>query len=482
MVSEDVLYLPIRQLAERIRARRLSPVELTNAYLARSERIGGRLHAYVTLTPELARAQARRAEQEIAAGHYRGPLHGIPYAAKDLLAVKGYPTTWGARPFAEQRFDYDATAIERLNAAGAVLIGKAAMIELAGGLGYTGPYASLTGPCHNPWDVTRWTCGSSSGSGAIASAALAAFALGSDTRGSIICPSSWCGISGLRPSFGRVSRHGVMAIAWSMDKIGPMARSADCCALVLETIAGHDPHDFDSLPAPQAAFRWNGGASGPRLRIGRLTNVFPNARPEIHAATDAALRIMERQGAQVADAQLPDGPFEEAAELVILIEAASSFSRLIDSGRCAQLEDPLGQINGYVSRLFSAHDLLHIERLRTVLQRDIDRLFDRFDVLAAPGEGETASPIGPPPGTTPPAPPRPRSETRRRRYQYDSKQPDAISSLCGLPALSVPAGLSAERLPINVQFMGRALRDDLVLEAGRFLQAHSDFHRHRPPT
>lgn len=220
MIGEDILYLSIRELGERIRSRKLSPVELTEAYLDRSEKIGPKLNAYVTLTRERALAQARAMEKEAAAGHYRGPLHGIPYAAKDLLAAKGYPTTWGAKPFEHQTFDYDATVIERLDHAGAVLIGKAAMIELAGGLGYSNGNASLTGPCRNPWNTDYWTCGSSSGSGAIMGAGLAAFTLGSDTRGSIICPSTQCGISGMRPSFGRVPRYGVMAIAWSMDKSG----------------------------------------------------------------------------------------------------------------------------------------------------------------------------------------------------------------------------------------------------------------------
>src|ERR1035438_2309017 len=198
VVDQQVLYLPIHELALRIRERKLSPVELAEAYLARSERLGSKLNAYATLTRDLALIQARAAESEIASGHYRGPLHGIPYAPKDLVAVKGYPTTWGAPPFAEQRFDYNATIIEKLNAAGAVMIGKAAMIELAGGLGYTNGAASLTGPAGNPWQPDGWTCGSSSGSGAVVAAGLAAFSIGSDTRGSIICPTAWCGVSGMR--------------------------------------------------------------------------------------------------------------------------------------------------------------------------------------------------------------------------------------------------------------------------------------------
>jgi aspartyl-tRNA(Asn)/glutamyl-tRNA(Gln) amidotransferase subunit A len=226
MLGEDALYLPVNELSRRVRARTLSPVELTESYLERSARLGPQLNAYATLTKELALEQAHSAEREIGAGHYRGPLHGIPYAAKDLLAVKGYPTTWGARPYARQAFDYDATVIARLREAGAVLIGKAAMIELAGGMGYRFASASLTGAAKNPWNETCWTCGSSSGSGAIVAAALAAFAIGTETWGSIICPSAYCGISGLRPTFGRVSRYGAMALAYSMDKIGPMARSA----------------------------------------------------------------------------------------------------------------------------------------------------------------------------------------------------------------------------------------------------------------
>ena len=257
MLSDDILYLPIRELGFRIRKKTLSPVALAESYLERSRLLGPKLNAFVTLTPELAMEQARAAEKEIHAGHYRGPLHGIPYAAKDLVAVKGYPTTWGAPPFADRKFDYNATVIEKLNRAGAVLIGKAAMIELAGGLGYSSGNASLTGPARNPWNTDCWTCGSSSGSGAIVSAALATWAIGSDTRGSIICPTTWCGISGMRPSFGRVSRYGAMTIAWSMDKLGPMARTADDCGLILSVIAGHDPKDHDSLPPALADFAYS---------------------------------------------------------------------------------------------------------------------------------------------------------------------------------------------------------------------------------
>src|SRR5262249_34395583 len=206
MLNEEVLFLPVTELARRIRSKQLSPVELTESYLARSRELGPKLNAYATLTPELALKQAKAAEKEIAAGKYRGPLHGIPYAAKDLLAVKGYPTTWGARPYLDQRFDYDATVVHKLETAGAVLLGKAAMIELAGGMGYRYASASATGPAKNPWNTEYWTCGSSSGSAAVTGAGLGAFTIGTETWGSIICPSGFCGLSGLRPTYGRVSR------------------------------------------------------------------------------------------------------------------------------------------------------------------------------------------------------------------------------------------------------------------------------------
>src|SRR6266850_4185714 len=213
MPGEEIYYLSVSELAKRIEAKTLSPVDLTQAYLDRSQKLGPRLNAYVRLTPEIALGQAKAAEKEIQRGHYRGPLHGIPYAAKDLLAVKGLPTTWGAKPYANQVFDCNATVIEHLNRVGAVMIGKAAMIELAGGMGYRFASASLQGEAKNPWNPTCWTCGSSSGSGAIVAAGLAAFAIGSETWGSIICPSAFCGISGLRPTYGRVSRYGAMALS-----------------------------------------------------------------------------------------------------------------------------------------------------------------------------------------------------------------------------------------------------------------------------
>lgn len=489
MLTDDILYLSIRELGNRIRTRQLSPVELAESYLDRSEKLGPKYNAYVTITRELTLQQAKAAEQEIAAGHYRGPLHGIPYAAKDLVAVKGYPTTWGARPLMKQTFDYDATVIERLNQAGAVLIGKAAMIELAGGLGYSGPSASFTGPCRNPWNTDYWTCGSSSGPGAIVSAALAPWAIGSDTRGSIICPSSWCGISGMRPSFGRVSRHGAMAIAYTMDKLGPMARTADDCGLALSVMAGHDPADYDSLPRGLAEFSYGAAQEAARpLRVGRLTNAFTRIPPEQEASVEAALKILEAQGATISEVTIPDGPYEEAAELTILIEATTAYEDLISSGRCAQLDDPLGQINGYASLEFSAADYLRVQRVRTFLQEQVDKVLQTVDVVATAGEAGTASPIheNPQPRAARPTPTpsaaRPSgAASRPAAPRRSTPEPDGVSSLCGLPALSVPCGFTKEKLPYGIQFIARALNDHAVIAAARAFQSQTDWHKQRPP-
>ena len=466
MLGEDVLYLSVRELGEQMRARKISPVELTESYLARSESLGPKLNAYATITRELALKQAHAAETEISAGHYRGPLHGVPYGLKDLIAVEGYPTTWGAKPFANQKFDYNATIVEKLNRAGAVLIGKVAMIELAGGLGYSSAHASLQGASKNPWNMKYWTCGSSSGSGAVVSAALAPWALGSDTRGSTICPGAWCGIAGLRPSFGRVSRYGAMAIAWSMDKLCPMARTADDCGLVLSVIGGHDPKDIDSV---RGDFRYPAPELEPKkpLRIGRLTNAWNKLDPGLDDSVNAALKILEQNGARVSDVAIPDGPYEQVAELTIQMEAVSSFQDLIESGRCFELEDPLGKINGYAGSEFSVTDYLQVQRVRTFLQKQIDGLFDHYDVLATAGESSAASLI--------------EDVDDDSEGPIGTREPDGISSLCGLPAVTVPCGFSKDSLPFGVQFIGRAQNDHAVIAAARLYQSHSDWHKKRPP-
>src|SRR5271169_311903 len=382
MPGEDLFYLSVTELAKRIESKKLSPVELTQVYLDRSQELGPRFNAYALLTPDIALEQAKAAEKEIQRGHYRGPLHGIPYAAKDLLAVKGLPTTWGARPYANQVFDYDATVIEHLNRVGAVMLGKASMIELAGGMGYRFASASLQGEAKNPWDTTCWTCGSSSGSGAIVAAGLAAFAIGSETWGSIVCPSAFCGVTGLRPTYGRVSRHGAMALSYSMDKIGPIARSADDCTRIFAAIAGHDPLDHSTLSIDKASFTFSpAGELKPRaLRIGWLTNAWreKDYDPGITKALEAAHKVLQHHFPSVHEAKLPEGPWEDAANIVLSCEAGSSFSELIRSGKVSELADPLSKIGGYISLTISGADYNSALRIREILQEKMADLFDSF--------------------------------------------------------------------------------------------------------
>jgi Asp-tRNA(Asn)/Glu-tRNA(Gln) amidotransferase A subunit family amidase len=464
MLSEDVLYLPLGELSERIRRRQLSPVELTESYLERGRILGPQLNAFATPTPDLALQQARAAEKEIAAGNHRGPLHGIPYAAKDLLAVKGYATGWGARPYANQRFDYDATVIRKLNDAGAVLLGKAAMIELAGGMGYRYASASATGAAKNPWNQDYWTCGSSSGSGAIVGAGLAAFAIGTETWGSIICPSGFCGISGLRPTYGRVSRHGAMALSYSMDKIGPMSRSAADCDLILRAISGHDPQDLGSLPEPTASYPGAGELKSP-LRIGWLTNQWKDVAVDVNQAATAARQTLEKSHDVVmSSVALPEGPWEVAAGVIVSVEGAAAFRSLIQSGRVADLNDPLGRIGGYMNEEISASDFITAQRIRGILQRKMDDLFQQVDVVAAASLPVTASKLD-------------------ANLDLALTFPDPIGGIgnfCGLPAISVPCGFGDHGLPIGLQFIGRSLDDAKVVQAARLFQSQTDWHTRRP--
>lgn len=466
MPKEELFHLPVSELAKRIESSSLSPVELTEIYLDRSEKLGPRFNAYALLMRESALQQAKAAQKEIRAGHYRGPLHGIPYAAKDLLAIKGMPTTWGAKPYAKQVFDYDATVIEHLHRAGAILLGKASMIELAGGMNYRFASASLQGETKNPWNTRCWTCGSSSGSGAIVAAGLAGFAIGTETWGSILCPAAFCGVSGLRPTYGRVSRYGAMALAPSMDKIGPLARSAEDCARVFAAIAGHDLKDRSTLPLDRAAFTYSPAMelSAHPLKIGWLTNAWKSMDSGIAKAIDAAEKVLVKHFASVKRVALPEGPFEDAATVIVAVECTASFRGLIRSGRVSELADPLGQIAGYVNEQYSGADYLQALRVRDVLQRKMVNLFDGFDVLATATQPVAATPL-------------------ELNLESGLSFPDplgAIGNLCGLPAMSVPCGFNEKNLPVGLQFVARAGDDFAVIRAARTFQQHTNWHRRFP--
>ncbi len=445
--SAGIEEMTVRELAHHIRLKKLSPVEVTRTFLDRSDRIGSKLNAYATLTPERAMEEARAAEKEITAGHYRGLLHGIPYAAKDLLAAKGYPTTWGARPYANQKFDFDAAVIRKLKDAGAILIGKAAMIELAGGMGYRYGTASLQGGAKNPWNETCWTCGSSSGSGAIVAARLAPFAIGTETWGSIVCPSAYCGVSGLRPAYNRVSRDGAMALSYSMDKIGPMARTADDCGIVLSVIGEGFAYRRHSR----------------RLRIGWLTNAWKEMQPEIERVTSAARQVLAPH-ATIVEIALPEGPWEVAAGTTISVEGASAFDTLIDSGRVLELTDPLAKIGGFVNATISGADYVRAQRVRGVLQRKVSELFEKVDVVAAASLPIAATPM----------------ETNLETDLAFADPLGGIGNFCGLPAISVPSGFTSKNLPAGIQFVGRPLDEDALLAAANMFQSHTNWHWKAP--
>ncbi len=463
MLGPDVLYLSATELGQRIRARKISPVELAESYLDRIDGLGPKLAAFVAVTPDRALAQARRAEQEIAAGRVRGPLHGVPCGVKDLLAIKGLKTTWGAKPFASQSFDYDATVVRRLDEAGAVLLGTLAMIELAGGLGYSVPWASATGAARNPWDTGRWSCGSSSGSGAAVAGGLVGFAIGSDTWGSIICPSSFCGITGLRPTFGRVSRHGAMALAWTMDKLGPMARSAQDCETVLAAISGADPLDDWSADEPAPAPLGSAEVKGLKLAAIR-PDFSKSAEPEIGTTFDEAIRALRGAGLAVEEAKLPDLPFEPVAGLVIRAEAASAFEDLTRDGRVRQMADP-GATTSYASaKSITAADYVKALRIRTLCQQRMAEFFSRWDAIVAPAEAMTAPP----------------ADKSLEDVEW-SDPVGGMSTLCGLPAVSVPCGFARNGLPVGLTIVGGAFEESKVLGLGRLHQSLTDWHLKRPP-
>jgi aspartyl-tRNA(Asn)/glutamyl-tRNA(Gln) amidotransferase subunit A len=458
------LFRPVRELAEGIRTRRLSPVALAETFLERLERLGPRYNAVVTVTRARALAEARRAEDELAAGRWRGPLHGIPYGVKDLLATAGgIPTTWGAAPLREQRFETDATVIRRLEEAGAVLVAKLAMVELAGGMGYRQPRASFTGPGISPWGPDAWSGGSSSGSGSAVAAGLVPFAIGSETWGSILSPAANCGVTGLRPTYGRVSRHGAMALCWTLDKLGPLALTADDCGLVLDAIAGPDPRDDTAADRP---FRYDAGeVSGRRFRFGVIRDVAATAEPPVRQAFARSLETLATIGT-VEEVTLADLPYEAVARTILLAEAASAFEDMIESGAIAGLTAPEDRFSAYARDAILAKDYIRALRLRALVVREADRVLAPLDALVAPGRPGIASPLD-----------------REFRSAARGNVPDvmgAIGNAAGLPAIAVPNGLSDTGLPTSLQFMGRAWEENTVLAAARAWQGLTDFHRRHP--
>jgi aspartyl-tRNA(Asn)/glutamyl-tRNA(Gln) amidotransferase subunit A len=468
----DLFFATIPELNARLKAREISAEDLTRAVAARLERLGPRYNALALPLTEYAIRRARDVDKDIKRERFRGPLQGVPYGVKDLLAFAGQPTTWGAKPYAAQVFDFNAAVIEKLSGVGAVLAGKLAMVELAGGGGYRYPAASLTGPGLNPWDRGRWSGGSSSGSAAAVAAGLVPFAIGSETSGSILTPAAYCGVTGLRPTYGLVSRYGAMALSWTLDKIGPFARSAEDCAIVLQAMAGRDGRDPGSLGksyyyTPQYARKVTD------LRVGYAPVDFAEwADPSARPAFQAAVAAIKELGAQLVEIKLPDFPYGPAISTVIAAEAASIFEPLIASGKVDQLADQK-QIAGLKAALdIPAKDYLKAMRVRRLIQEAFQRLFSTVDVLLTPARLAPASKIeqaldastrtSPPPkdvGLTPLIP---------------------AGNLAGLPALSLPCGFAGS-LPVAIQLVGAPLSENTLVALGKAYQERTDWHKRRPP-
>jgi aspartyl-tRNA(Asn)/glutamyl-tRNA(Gln) amidotransferase subunit A len=463
-VNDNPVFLPIHRLAKLVRARTISPVRLAETFLERLETLGPAYNAVVTVTRERAMIQARRAESEIGAGRYRGPLHGIPYGAKDLLATSGgIPTTWGAAPFREQRFDFDATVIRKLEEAGAVLCAKLAMVELAGGMGYRQPNASFTGPGINPWNREAWSGGSSSGSGSAVAAGLVPFAIGSETWGSILSPAGYCGIAGLRPSYGRVSRHGAMALCWTLDKLGPLCLAAEDCGLVLDAIAGADPAD------PSTSDRlWRfetADVTERRFRFGVIKGVTAGCDEAVVASFERSLEILRGIGS-IEEMALPELPWEAITRTILHVEAASAFEDFIAEGKVAQLTAPEDHHSVYARDAILAKDYVKALRLRGQMAREADRVLARFDALVGPGRATVA------PGLD-----------QEFRSAIRGSAPDvmgAIGNGTGLPAICVPNGFGDRGLPTSLQFMGRVYEENTILAAACAWQSLTDWHLRHP--
>ena len=437
---EDVAFYTVRDLAELIRTRKISSLDLTKMYLERLKKHGPALECVVTLTEAMALEQAARADREIARGKYRGPLHGIPYGAKDLLAVKAYKTTWGAAPYKDQEFDYSATVIQKLGDAGAVLVAKLTMGALAWGDVWYG------GKTRNPWNTDQGSSGSSAGSASATSAGLVAFAIGTETWGSIVSPSTRCGTTGLRPTYGRVSRTGAMALSWSMDKIGPICRGVEDCALVFDAIKGTDGIDQTLIDRPfvyRPNVRWS------RLRIGYTRSLFDAdyANKDHDTATLEKLREL---GANLVSIELPAYPVE-ALTHILTAEAAAAFDELTRSGQddllVRQIKNAWPNVMR-AARHIPAVEYIQANRMRYILIQEMEKIMSDIDVYLAPSFGGNNL---------------------------------LLTNLTGHPCVVLPNGFDEKGSPASITFMGRLFDEGTLLAVAKQYQDATEFHRVHPP-
>jgi len=437
---EDLAFYSIAELAELLRIRHVTSIQLTEMFLARLKRYDTKLHCVITLTEELARKQARRADAEIAAGKYRGPLHGIPYGAKDLLAVKGYKTTWGSVPYRDQVIGEDATVIEKLEAAGAVLVAKLSMGELAWGDVWFG------GMTRNPWNLEQGSSGSSAGSAAAVSAGLVPFAIGTETWGSIVSPCTRCGVTGLRSTYGRVSRHGAMALSWSMDKIGSICRTVEDCAIVFNAILGPDGKDQTLYDLP---FNYSAKVKLEKLRIGFVKKDFDGDYPN-KANDAAALDKLRELGAQLVPIELPEYPIESMS-IILSAEAAAAFDELTRSHRDSLMVRQIRNAwpNSFrASRFIPAVEYIQANRVRHQLIQDMEKLMTDVDVYVAPSlEGDNL----------------------------------LLTNLTGHPCVVVPNGFNEKHSPTSISFIGRLFDEATMLAVAKAYQDATGFHHQHPP-
>jgi Asp-tRNA(Asn)/Glu-tRNA(Gln) amidotransferase A subunit family amidase len=449
---EELAFLPVTELSELVRRKRVTSVELTQMYLARLKRYDPVLRCVISLTEDRALEKARAADAELSRGKYRGPLHGIPWGAKDLLAVRGYKTTWGAAPFKDQVIDADATVVQRLDAAGAVLVAKLTLGELAQGDIWFGATTK------NPWKVDQGSSGSSAGPASATAAGLVGFAIGSETLGSISSPSTRCGTTGLRPTFGRVPRTGAMALSWTMDKLGPICRSAEDCALVLDAIYGPDGQDNSVIPAD---FHWDANLSPKTLRIGYVKSAFDTpltdpADPKrtLHGTKrfdDAALDVFKRLGINLIPVDLPDLPYD-AMRLILSAEAAASFDELTRSDRDKLLvqQGKFDWPNSFrTSRFIPAVDYVNANRLRSVAILQWDDLMRKVDVIVTPTNVTNLSQL-------------------------------VATNLTGHPAVIVPNGFRDDGTPVSLTFLAGLFEEGKALAVARAYQEATGFHLKHP--
>jgi aspartyl-tRNA(Asn)/glutamyl-tRNA(Gln) amidotransferase subunit A len=473
MNKADLPFLSAAALAKLIRQREVSPVEATEAYLDRIAAVDGKLHSYITICREEALQTARQAEAAIGRGEYLGPLHGIPCAVKDQFWTKGIRTTGGSKLLADFIPDTDATVVARLKTAGAILLGKLNMSEFATGNSVVHPY----GTPHNPWDLARNAGTSSSGSGAATAAFLCATSLGEDTGGSIRNPANNCGLVGLRPTWGLVSRFGMMAAGWSMDIGGPMSRTAEDCAITLQAIAGHDPRDLYSATTPVPDYRagLDGHIKGIRLGVVQDALEADFIQPQVKAAVAKAITDLKGLGADIQEVSLPLLPCAAAVTRAIIgVESASLHhhwlrTRLHEYDHNVQLDFLTGAV--MPGQLY-----YRAQKLRELIRREVLAALREVDVLALPSSSEPAALLPTTPGI--------KSKEEARQRMAGRRSLTGAFNLANVPALSVPCGFVAvegKDLPVGLQLVGRPFDDGMLLRVAHAYEQATPWHTRRPP-